>query len=138
MAAREAMAGGDVPVGALVVAPAGEILSRCGNRVERDGDATAHAEMLALRAACRRQGSGQLPGNILVVTLEPCLMCAGAAAHARIAGIVFGAYDVRAGALASCADCADLPLGGRNLWHMGGVAAEPCAELLRQFFQKRR
>lgn len=137
-AAREAMRAGDVPVGALVVSPAGDILSCIGNRVEQDGDPTAHAEVLALRLACGRQGSPRLPGDVLVVTLEPCLMCVGAMAHARISGVVFGAYDVRAGALSSQTDHVDLPLGGCSMWHLGGVLADPCAAVLRRFFQKRR
>lgn len=137
-AREDALTAGDVPVGAVIVSSRGRVLAKAANRVERDGDPTAHAEVLAIRGAARVCGSPQLLDSILVVTLEPCLMCLGAVAHARLMGVVFGAYDARAGVLASCADLVDLPVGGVSLWYCGGVLAAPCAALLREFFQHRR
>ena len=93
--AGDASQNGDVPVGALIVAPGGRILARAANGVERLHDPTAHAEIRALKKAAIIQGSSQLCNCVLVVTLEPCLMCVGACAHARLAGIVYGAYDSR-------------------------------------------
>lgn len=133
-AARE----GDVPVGALVVAANGHILAISANRVERDADPAGHAEILALRGAAKKLGSPRLLDCFLVATLEPCLMCLGAIAHARIRGVVYGAADVRAGAVVSAADLVDLPLAGNVFWHMGGVMAAQSAELLQRFFAKRR
>ena len=95
--AREALAQGDVPVGAVIVAPDGAILASCGNAVERLRDPTAHAELLAIREAAARLGNWRLAGCTLVVTLEPCAMCAAAIVHARLSGVVFGAADEIAG-----------------------------------------
>lgn len=129
---------GEVPVGALIVSGHGDILSRAGNGVERLRDPTAHAEILALRGACERAGNHRLEGAVLVVTLEPCLMCAGALAHARLAGVVYGAADARAGAVASCLECLDEPFLNHRVWHMGGICESECAALLRAFFTERR
>lgn len=129
---------GEVPVGALVVSSAGQILAQAGNGVESLNDPTAHAEILALRSAASLVGNCRLTDCILVVTLEPCLMCLGACAHARLSGLVYGAYDYRAGAVSSCADLPDLPIAGRKLWHMGGVLADNCVALLQDFFARRR
>lgn len=136
--ARMAADCGDVPVGALVAAKNGRLLAVAANRVERDADPAGHAEILALRAAAQAQGAPRLTDCILVVTLEPCLMCVGAIAHARIEGIVYGAADLRAGAVASSVDSTDLPLAGRSFWHMGGIKSGQCARLLQDFFIKRR
>lgn len=136
--ARAALAGGDVPVGAVIAAPGGDILARAGNAVERDRDPTAHAEILALRRASARLGNWRLAGCVLVVTLEPCAMCAAAIAHARLAGVVFGAADEACGAVISRAEYLDGPVLQRPVWHMGGVRAEACADLLRQCFGARR
>ena len=91
--ARAAAARGEVPVGAVVVAPGGEVVARAGNRTRELADPTAHAEILALRAACALAGSERLPGHVLYVTLEPCPMCAAAIGFARIARLVYGASD---------------------------------------------
>ena len=136
--ARAAEAAGEVPVGALVVSGHGVVLSRAGNAVERRNDPTAHAELLALREACRVSGNYRLEGCVLVVTLEPCLMCAGSLAHARLAGLVYGAADARAGAVVSCVDGLDMPFLNHRVWHMGGVEAKSCAKLLCDFFERRR
>lgn len=136
--ARAARAQGDVPVGAVIVAADGRILARGGNAVERDHDPTAHAEVLAIRAACVRLGNWRLSGCVLVVTLEPCAMCAAAIAHARLAGVVYGAADKAAGAVISRAEYLDGPVCPNPVWHMGGVRAEECAALLRNCFAGRR
>lgn len=136
--ARAARDAGEVPVGALLLSGHGEVLSLAGNAVEKLGDPTAHAEMLALRLACRRAGNYRLEGAVLVVTLEPCLMCAGALAHARLAGLVFGAVDKNAGAVISCRETLDEPFLNHRVWHMGGVREAECAALLHDFFLARR
>lgn len=137
-AADAALAEGDVPVGAVIAAPDGTILARVGNAVERDADPTAHAELLAIREAARKRKNRRLDGCVLVVTLEPCAMCAAAIVHARLAGVVFGAADEAAGAVVSRAEYLDGPVPGRRVWHMGGVRSEACAALLRRCFQAQR
>lgn len=136
--AEQAGKRGEVPVGALVLSGHGHILARCGNEVEAKHDPTAHAEILAIRRAAEAMGNQRLEGAFLVVTLEPCAMCAAAAVHARLAGLVYGAYDARAGAVESCLDLPDLPFVNHRLWHMGGIAKDACAALLRRFFLERR
>ncbi|GAA4911434.1 tRNA(adenine34) deaminase [Stackebrandtia albiflava] len=130
-----AEAGSDVPIGAVVVGPDGDVLAAAHNAREATADPTAHAEVLALRAAARRHGDGwRLSGCTLVVTVEPCTMCAGAITLARISTVVFGAYEPKTGAVASLWDV----LRDRRLSHRpevhGGVLAEESAELLRGFF----
>lgn len=137
-AAQDAAQAGEVPVGAAVFDSAGQLLARAGNNVEGGCNPAGHAEILALAAACRLAGSPRLPGHILVVTLEPCLMCSGAIGHSRIDGVVFGAFDSIAGALVSAADRPNLPLAGRSFWHLGGIRSTECASLLAQFFRRRR
>lgn len=132
--ARHAISHGDVPVGALIVSPRGKILALASNQVEQDSDPTAHAEILALRRACLMAGEPRLDGCVLVVTLEPCLMCAGAIFLSRIAGIVYGAADNRAGAVISANDYLALPGDTQKIWHMGGVLGHECANLLNVFF----
>lgn len=135
--ARSAASAGDIPVGAIVATQNGRILARSGNKVERNTDPSAHAEVLVLREAAQAAGSPRLVNCVLVVTLEPCLMCLGAAAHARIDGIVYGAADARAGAVISRTDPIELPLSA-SLWHMGGILASHSMQLLSEFFTKRR
>ena len=136
--AREALASYDVPVGAVVIDGAGTIIGRGRNRREADGDPTAHAEVLALREAARARGGWRLDGCTLVVTLEPCTMCAGAVVLARTERLVFGAYDEKAGAVSSLWDV----VRDRRLNHrpevLGGVLHEECASLLHDFFAGRR
>lgn len=136
--ARKARDAGEVPVGAVLLSGHGDMLARAGNAVERLGDPTAHAEILALRAACHKAGNHRLEGAVLVVTLEPCLMCAGALAHARLAGVVFGAEDKNAGAVTSCLEALDEPFLNHRVWHMGCVREAECAALLRDFFLTKR
>ncbi|MDQ1708866.1 MAG: tRNA(adenine34) deaminase [Frankiaceae bacterium] len=141
MALREARAAaelGDVPVGAVVLSPAGTVLAVARNRREADGDPTAHAEILALRSAAGVVGSWRLEGCSLVVTLEPCTMCAGAAVLARVARVVYGAVDPKAGAVGSLWDV----VRDRRLNHRpevtGGVLEAECAQVLKEFFAGHR
>ena len=128
----------DVPVGAVILDEAGTVVARARNRREIDGDPTAHAEMVAIRQAAAALGSWRLTGLTLVVTLEPCTMCAGAVTAARLARVVYGAEDPKAGAVGSLWDV----LRDTRLNHrpevIGGVLAAECGDLLRDFFAARR
>ncbi len=128
----------DVPVGAVILDAAGTVITRARNRREIDRDPTAHAEIVAIRQAARALGSWRLTGLTLVVTLEPCTMCAGAVTAARLARLVYGAEDPKAGAVGSLWDV----LRDTRLNHcpevIGGVLAAECAALLRDFFAARR
>jgi tRNA(adenine34) deaminase len=136
--ARAALGSGDVPVGAVVVGPDGEVVGRGHNARERDHDPTAHAEVVALRAASVRLGRWRLDDCTLVVTLEPCVMCAGATVLARVPRLVLGAWDPKAGACGSQWDV----VRDRRLNHrvevVGGVLEDECGALLREFFEERR
>ena len=136
--ARLAREAGEVPVGAVLLSGHGKILARSGNAVEQLRDPSAHAEMLVLREACRVTGNHRLEGCVLAVTLEPCLMCAGALVHARLAGLVYGAPDPAAGAVQSCLEALDMPFLNHRVWHMGRIRAAGCADMLRGFFAERR
>ncbi len=138
--ARAAAEWGDVPIGAVVVDASGQVVAGAGNQRERDGDPTAHAEILALREAARVAGDGgwRLEDCTLVVTLEPCVMCAGAIVNSRIRRLVFGAFDPKAGAAASVWDLVRGPLVNHRVAVVAGVAAEECGALLRDFFDVRR
>jgi len=136
--AASAVGTGDVPVGAVVVSPSGTILSAAPNARERDRDPTAHAELLALRAAAAAFGTWRLEGCTLVVTLEPCTMCAGALVLARVSRLVYGAPDPKAGAVGSLWDVVrDRRLNSRPEV-VAGVLADESAALLRAFFDARR
>lgn len=136
--AEHALGTGDVPVGAVVVDPGGQVIGRGRNAREATGDPTAHAEIQALRQAAVRRGKWRLDGCSLVVTLEPCTMCAGALVLARVERLVFGADDPKAGAVGSLWDV----VRDRRLNHRPevrrGVAAEEASVLLRAFFVDRR
>lgn len=138
-AAPDALPTGDVPVGAVVVGPGGELLSRAHNEREARQDPTAHAEMLALRSAAAVHGDGwRLAGCTLAVTVEPCTMCAGALVLARVSRVVFGAWEPRTGAVGSLWDV----VRDRRSLHrpevVGGVLADECAALLEDFFVQHR
>ena len=135
--AREAEAHGDVPIGA-VVARDGVPLAAAGNERELRRDPTAHAEILAIRAAAEVLGGWRLPGTTLYVTLEPCAMCAGAIVLARIPEVVYGAPDPKAGAAGSVLDVLAEPALNHRPDVVGGVMEEECAALLREFFAGRR
>ena len=136
--AAAAAAAGDVPVGAVVLDAAGAPVARAHNRREQAGDPTAHAEIEAIRHAARAVGGWRLDGCTIVVTLEPCTMCAGAVTAARLARLVYGAADPKAGAAGSLWDV----LRDRRLGHVpeviGGVLGADCGALLRDFFAARR
>ena len=136
--ARAAQADGDVPVGAVVQDASGAVLGEGRNRREVDVDPTGHAEIVAMRAAARAQGSWNLEGSTLVVTLEPCLMCAGALLQARVSRLVFGAWDEKAGAAGSVYDV----VRDRRLPYRAevvpGVREHEAVALLQAFFESRR
>lgn len=136
--ASAATAWGDVPIGAVVLTGDGDVVGAGSNVRERDGDPTGHAEMVALREASRAVGEWRLSGCTLVVTLEPCTMCAGALVLARVDRVVFGAYDDKAGAVGSLWDV----VRDRRLNHrpevIGGVLAEESTALLDEFFRTQR
>ncbi len=129
---------GDVPVGAVVVDADGRVVGRGRNRREADADPTAHAEVVALRAAAVARGSWRLTGLTLVVTLEPCTMCAGALTLARVDRLVFGAVDPKAGAVGSLWDVVRDPRLNHRAEVIGGVLADECGALLREFFERHR
>ena len=135
--ARRCLEHDDVPIGAVVVR-GGEVLSSAGNERELARDPTAHAEILALRAAARAGGSWHLEGCALYVTLEPCAMCAGAAVLSRIDGLVFGAADPKAGFAGSLGNLLHDPRLNHRVDVTSGVLADECGEVLRAFFRDRR
>ena len=128
----------DVPVGAVVLDAHGEVVARGRNRREADGDPTAHAEIVAIRAAARAVGSWRLDGLTLVVTLEPCTMCAGAITVARLSRLVYGAADPRAGAVGSLWDVVRDQRLAPVPEVIGGVLADECLKIIRTFFSERR
>ena len=136
--ARAAAARGEVPVGAVVVSPTGEVVARAGNRTRELSDPTAHAEILALRAACAQAGSERLPGHDLYVTLEPCPMCAAAISNARIARLYYGAADPKSGGVAHGARV----FAHRQCHHVpevyDGIGAAAAERVLKDFFAARR
>lgn len=136
--ARMCLDHGDVPVGAAVLGPDGELLGTGRNVRERDQDPVGHAEILALRAASDTRGAWRLDECTLVVTLEPCVMCAGALIQARVQRVVFGAWDGKAGACGSVWDLVRDRAALHQVEVRGGVRAAECAALLTEFFQDRR
>src|SRR6056297_1781001 len=136
--ARAARDRGEVPVGAVVSDPAGRIVAQAGNRTRELSDPTAHAEILALRAACAAAGSERLPGYSLTVTLEPCAMCATAISAARIARLYYGAADPKSGGVAHGARVFSHPQCHHVPEVYDGLAAQEAETLLREFFQQRR
>jgi tRNA(adenine34) deaminase len=132
-----AAAAGEVPVGALVIKD-GEIIGRGHNRNLLDDDPTAHAEIVALRRAAARLGNHRLTGCTMVATIEPCSMCAGALIHARIARLVYGASDPKAGAAGSVLQVINHPALNHRMEVTAGVLAEKCSAVLRDFFRQKR
>ena len=135
--ARRAFDAGEVPVGAVVVLN-GEIVGRGFNQPINASDPTAHAEVVALRAAARSLGNYRLAGTTLYVTIEPCLMCVGAMVHARVGTLVFGALEPKAGAIASCCQAHELPSLNHRIEVVGGVLDEECRAIIHEFFKARR
>ncbi len=136
--ARRTSTSADIPIGAVVLNPAAEVIATGHNAREADSDPTAHAEVMAIRAAAAKLGSWRLDGCTLVVTLEPCTMCAGAIVLSRLARLVFGAYDAKAGAVGSLWDV----VRDRRLNHrpevIGGVLADETGAVIREFFGTHR
>ena len=128
---------GDVPIGAVVLDATGEVVAAGGNERELRQDPTAHAEVVVLRAAAARLGAWRLLDHTLVVTLEPCTMCAGAAVLARVGRLVFGAYDPKAGAVASLFDVVRDPRLNHRPEVRGGILEDECGAVLRDFFASR-
>ena len=135
--ARLAAEHGDVPIGAVVLDPAGAVVAAAGNQRELTADPTAHAEVLVLREASAALESWRLTDHTLVVTLEPCTMCAGALVLARVARLVFGCYDPKAGAVASLFDVVRDPRLNHRVDVRGGILEVECSALLREFFAAR-
>ncbi len=135
--AERAAAEGEVPVGAVLVQD-GAIVAESWNRPIAGNDPTAHAEIRVLREAGRRLGNYRLPGTVLYVTLEPCIMCAGAIVHARVGRLVYGAADPKTGAAGTVCDCFTSPAVNHRVEVVGGLLSEASAALLRAFFRARR
>jgi tRNA(adenine34) deaminase len=136
--AEEAWRIGEIPVGAVIVDAEGHVLGAGFNRTIIDSDPTAHAEVMALRAAATKLDNYRLPGLTLYVTLEPCVMCIGAMLHARLARVVFGASDPKTGACGSVLNVSAVAQLNHHTTVVGGVLAEPCGDMLRRFFRERR
>jgi tRNA(adenine34) deaminase len=136
--ARAAEAAGEVPVGAVLVSAAGEVIARGGNLVLRTSDPTAHAEIVSLRAAGAALGNYRLVGSTLYCTLEPCAMCAGAILHSRIARLVYAASDPKAGACGSVLSVMNHPALNHRVEVVAGILGEECSAMLTNFFRARR
>ena len=136
--ARAAAARGEVPVGAVVVSAEGQVLAKAGNRTRQDHDPSAHAEMLAIRAACAQLGTERLPGCDLYVTLEPCPMCASVISQARIARVYFGASDPKSGGVLHGPRVFSHPQSHHVPEVYDGIAADEAATLLKDFFATKR
>ena len=130
--------GEEVPVGAIIVKYDGQIIADAKNKSIEKSDPTAHAEICAIRQASAKLGNYRLNNCVMVVTLEPCIMCVGAMIHARLSGVVYGAYSLKSGAVESCINGFDLPYLNHRVWHYGGVRSDECASFLKLFFQKKR
>jgi tRNA(adenine34) deaminase len=135
--AQEARKNGEIPVGAIIVVN-GEIVAKACNEKEMRGDATAHAEILALQRAAKQVGHWRLSDATMYVTLEPCSMCAGAMVQARLGNLVFGAYDIKAGAAGSVVDLLDHPAFNHRVIVKSGILADECGQILKEFFDAKR
>jgi len=136
--AETATASGDVPVGAVIFNEEGLLVGVGHNLRERDHDPTAHAEIIAMREAAKKNGTWRLDGHTLVVTLEPCAMCAGAIAQSRMKTVVFGAWDEKAGAVGSVWDILRDPRAPHQVEVISGIMEAECAQLLKDFFKQQR
>jgi tRNA(adenine34) deaminase len=136
--ARQGIATGDVPVGAIVINKNGEIIGQGSNEREANNDPTAHAEIVAIRRAASAIQNSRLDGCTLVVTLEPCAMCAGAIAQSRISNLIFGAWDEKAGAVGSVWDVIRDPRALHKVNVTAGIRESECAKLLTDFFEDQR
>ncbi|MBR2216078.1 MAG: tRNA adenosine(34) deaminase TadA [Selenomonadaceae bacterium] len=138
MEARRAYALAEVPIGAIIIDEEGELVATGYNRREIDNDATAHAEMIAIKSACEKLNRWRLTGLTLYVTIEPCPMCAGAIIMSRLSRVVYGGYDVKAGAVDSLFNVLSHPGLNHQPDVTAGVLAEECADLMKKFFRERR
>jgi tRNA(adenine34) deaminase len=138
MLAKEAAEDNDVPVGAVVVNQNGKVIGRGKNEREKNNDPLAHAELIAIRDAAKNSNSWRFDDATLIVTLEPCAMCAGAIAQSRFARVVFGAFDEKAGAVGSVWDLIRDPRLPNKIEVISGLFADESAEVLKDFFKKRR
>ena len=136
--AEKAQRQDEVPIGATVLSSSGKMIAKAHNQVITREDPTAHAEVLALRQACRKMGNYRLPGTTLYVTVEPCLMCMGAIIHARIERIVFGAFDVKWGAAGSLYNMASDNRLNHQVEVVSGILENPCRQLMQDFFRSKR
>ena len=136
--ARKATSTGDVPVGAIIINADGVIIGRGSNEREANSDPTAHAEIVAIRSATSRLQNSRLDGATLIVTLEPCAMCAGAIAQSRISNLIFGAWDQKAGAVGSIWDVIRDPRALHKMNVTAGIREVECAKLLSDFFESQR
>jgi len=136
--ARSALASNDVPIGALVLNSNGEVISTGANRREVDNDPSAHAEVVAMREAGRKLNNWRLDGCTVVVTLEPCAMCAGAISQSRVKTLIFGAWDEKAGAVGSVWDVLRDPRSPHRTEVISGILEKECADILAQFFKTQR
>lgn len=136
--AERARDAGEVPVGAIVLDASGQVIGQGYNCTISDHDPTAHAEIVALRQAARRMGNYRLPGARLYVTLEPCSMCLGAMMHARLDRVVFGAADPKTGACGGAVSLHEIEKLNHHTHVLGGLLAQECGDMLRQFFRARR
>jgi len=136
--ARQAAKEDEVPVGAVLLAKDGAILAKAHNQTIGLSDPTAHAEILAIRAAARAMGNYRLVGTTLYVTIEPCIMCMGALLHARVKALVYGARDPKWGGAGSCCDLACDPHFNHTIEVRGGILEKECRELMQVFFQGKR
>ena len=136
--ARKATSTGDVPVGAIIINADGVIIGRGSNEREANSDPTAHAEIVAIRSATNRLQNSRLDGATLIVTLEPCVMCAGAIAQSRISNLIFGAWDQKAGAVGSIWDVIRDPRALHKMNVTAGIREVECAKLLSDFFEGQR
>jgi len=136
--ARSALASNDVPIGALVLDSNGEVIGTGANRRELDNDPSAHAEVVAMREAGRKLNNWRLDGCTVVVTLEPCAMCAGAISQSRVKTLIFGAWDEKAGAVGSVWDVLRDPRSPHRTEVISGILEKECADILAQFFKTQR
>ncbi len=136
--AREAAANGEVPIGCVIVDAKGNLIARGGNRTITDNDPTAHAEILALRQAAKAIGNYRLTGATVYSTIEPCVMCAGALVNARVKRLVFGAHDLRFGAVETKFRLCDSDILNHRIDVVSGVLAEVCRLLMQEFFRAKR
>ena len=136
--AEKAASAGEVPVGAIVIDSQGSVIGAGYNQTITTCSPAAHAEILALQDAAQSLDNYRLNDCHLIVTMEPCLMCTGAIVHARVAGLVYGAYDTKGGTISSCLDGLEFPFHNSKVWHMGGILEKECSAMLNDFFAAKR